>query len=742
MSDYAERLNKFQSDIQKLQTQLNQALNRSTGLVSTGSSGSDEPVTSHTNLSGVDGLGSKHLGSDEYLLLDFFNSTFAEQFNFTVTSNGTVITGSLEKTGTGDLTMQFANRQYTILDCTPALTVTITPGTDTVPVYRYYYILESAQTIITEGLSWPSAEHVKIARLNVPSAAFAQTKNVYSNQNINNDAAFVAGDLSGGYVHLAHKMRESVGATYKTVGGGLAGGAGGGEYLDVSGGTTIRFKMDVGVVMQMHDHVFNAVDTDAGDVVLVRNFSGTAWNDISNLYDIVNDSLGATINNKYFNLEVIALASKEKDYVMINVPGGSYNTLAQAVEDKDGFDDHTIPLEFKGVATPICRMTIRKAASAWVVHQIDDQRGINVAAFTGATVSGGYSDIDAIAAYQSDLLDESDLVTDSHTQGATQGSIKDYVDAVGGVTDHGALSGLTDDDHTQYMLDSADAAAAEAAAQALDPFDHAGKVNVPDDLNVAGNSYVDSASIPQQIWIEQGEAADEKKVVAKASSSDFIMALMNDAESVAVPFMTVARTGTTVDSVTVDGVNIGAHPANPTDVNHLTDAQVTALSAIDLLKLSGISSFVQKIIASKAVNYGNGSTTIFNSTNGVYEGGTGAVTIWFSIVPPDWLTRYVTEQSKTLKATTVTVNWQNVVSADYINQIIIYDREPDVHISNQIFNDSTNLGQGSTGLRADVLNITDETLNEGDGIVLRFIIQQGTTAACRFLGFEVTYTIT
>jgi len=387
-------------------------LNRSTSLVATGSFG-EATSNSHSALEGLQGNGSIHLSEDEKSHLDFYNSTFAEQFDFTITSNGTVITGSLEKTGGGNLTMRFANDEYIILDCDPTpVTVTITPGTDISPVYRYYYILQSTPTIITEGSNWSSAEHIKVARINVPLASFVQTKNVYSNQNINNDAAFVAGDLSGGYVHLSHKIRESLGATYKTVGGGLGGGAGGGEYLDVSGGTTVRFIMDAGVVMQMHEHAFNAVNTGTGDVVLVRNFSGTAWNDISNLYDIVNDSLGATINNKYFNLEVIAIASKETDYVMINVPGGSYNTLPQAIEDKDKFDDHTIPLEFKGVATPICRMTIRKAANAWVVHQIDDQRGINVAAFTGATVSGGYSDVDAIAAVEGEAtLDLTGLIT-------------------------------------------------------------------------------------------------------------------------------------------------------------------------------------------------------------------------------------------------------------------------------------------------------------------------------------------
>ncbi|KKK73988.1 hypothetical protein LCGC14_2888280, partial [marine sediment metagenome] len=356
---------------------------------------------SHSALEGIQGAGPIHLRDDQVNHLDFFNGTFAEQFDFKVTSNGTVITGSLERTGTGNLTMQFNGGEYIELDCTPAKTVIITAGTDITPVLRYYYILQSAPTVIAEGTGWPAGEHIKIAKVNVPLAVFVQTKNVYSNQNINNMNAFVAGDLSGMLVHLGHKIRESVGATYES---GLAGAAGGGKYLDVSGGTTVRFKMDAGVIMQMHDHDFNAVDTSTGSLVLVRNFSGTNWNDISNIYDIVNDNLGATINNRHFNLVVIGIASKETDYVMINTPSGSYasgtNGLNQAKEDKDKFDDYTIPAEFKGVATLICRLTIKKAASAWVVHQIKDYRGINPAVLLGATLGGGYSDVDAIAAVE------------------------------------------------------------------------------------------------------------------------------------------------------------------------------------------------------------------------------------------------------------------------------------------------------------------------------------------------------
>lgn len=51
------------------------------------------------------------------------------------------------------------------------------------------------------------------------------------------------------------------------------------------------------------------------------------------------------------------------------------------------------------------------------------------------------------------VVDEDDMTSDSATKVPTQQSVKAYVDAGGGgVTDHGALTGLSDDDHSQYLL--------------------------------------------------------------------------------------------------------------------------------------------------------------------------------------------------------------------------------------------------------------------------------------------------
>ena len=93
----------------------------------------------------------------------FFNGTFVESFDCTAASAGGVITASLEKAGTGDLTMNFSTGQQT-LDCTPAKTIVLTAGSDASPQANYVYVLLSAPTVLTLSTSaWPTTvEHIKV----------------------------------------------------------------------------------------------------------------------------------------------------------------------------------------------------------------------------------------------------------------------------------------------------------------------------------------------------------------------------------------------------------------------------------------------------------------------------------------------------------------------------------------------------------------------------------------------------
>ena len=91
--------------------------------------------------------------------------SFLEQIDFTVTEAAGTVTGSLEKEGTGDLTMYFSD-EFTVLDCTaPLCTVDLTGlvGTDSVPAEAFVYVPQSTKTLTAAG-SWPAAsvEHIRV----------------------------------------------------------------------------------------------------------------------------------------------------------------------------------------------------------------------------------------------------------------------------------------------------------------------------------------------------------------------------------------------------------------------------------------------------------------------------------------------------------------------------------------------------------------------------------------------------
>jgi len=317
----------------------------------------------------------------------FYNGTFKESFNATTTSNGTVITLTIadSATYTGGLTMRFSDGDTTL---TTATTTILTAGSDTSPTENFVYILQSNKdNIVVTTTDWGglTEEHIKIGYFLCPSATFVQTEGCYVNQNWNDHAT--NGDNQGHLSHIGERDRFS-GAVYHS--GIDANGTDG--YLTPTA-SNVEFKSTSGIVYQAHGHTIPAYDTSTGDVVLVKNWSGDSYHNITNLFDIVNDSTGSSIgNNKYFNLTVWAVANKtgQFDPVMINLPSGSYNSQSTAENDTSGFDDLTIPAEFKTQSSTgvlIARLTIQMGTT-WDVVSTVDLRGLSPQAASGGTASG------------------------------------------------------------------------------------------------------------------------------------------------------------------------------------------------------------------------------------------------------------------------------------------------------------------------------------------------------------------
>lgn len=310
------------------------------------------------------------VGQVEDILQNGWNGGFLETIRFTIASNGTTITGTLENTDNArDLTMNFSTG-FEILDTTSSpVTVALTPGTDTAPSERFIYIPISTKTL-TEGAAWPSEEHIKISTSIVQSATGTQTNEALGNRNWNNR---VANDISIGQILTIAERLRAEHAKYES---GIA--------LTVTGdGTgTITLDTTAGTVYQLNLQAFPALDMAGADDIHLVNLVGSEYSTSVNLVADVTtlaDGVTAIANNKYFNLVIWGVQNRtgEESHMMCNLPTGQYNSSLGGTTDSSKFSDHTIPSAFVGTGFLIAELTFQLTGggTTWTLIQQKDLLG-------------------------------------------------------------------------------------------------------------------------------------------------------------------------------------------------------------------------------------------------------------------------------------------------------------------------------------------------------------------------------
>ncbi|KKN81112.1 hypothetical protein LCGC14_0323310 [marine sediment metagenome] len=336
------------------------------------------------------------IGLDERIvnLLKFFNGTFLEFFDALVTSDGATVTMSLEKSGGGDLTTVFSDRHRNF-DCTPAATIALTPGTDEAPQLNYVYILQSAPAVLVKSISdWPSAEHIRVGIFFVPTAGLVNTgaagnNFLLINQNINEEAA--TADGQGHLTHIMDRLRHGggMGGLWHTGCLGTATQDGNDLWVDIAAGT----------VAQVHHHDFPALDSDtagAGDPIVVVNDPDAAYAIINSLNAITKLSTGVAIgNNKFVKFVLSAVANKTGAVspMLLKLPGGLYNTAADAATDVEGYADFSIPDEFliqSSTGFLIASFVCKHTATGMELQSTVDLRGQTPTSLSiGGSIAGG-----------------------------------------------------------------------------------------------------------------------------------------------------------------------------------------------------------------------------------------------------------------------------------------------------------------------------------------------------------------
>lgn len=315
-----------------------------------------------------------------------YNGFFAEPSDIQIVESGGTVSLTLEKDGGGDLTMVFSDG-YTNLDCTPILSVALTNGTDVSPTLNYIYIPVSTKILTVSTTSFPaSAQYIHIASVFVQSATSVATDGVYKNHGHQESPI---DENNQGHESLTNAWIRFQSATWKdgvvltptiTTNGGAI------DNLDIETGS--------GNILQLHSHTFPAFDTSVSSEIYNINDPTTAYNKITDLNAVDQDSAGLTLrdNNDYYNLVIWGVVSEGTGVskLFVNSPTGKYNTSTAAINDGDNTSNYNIPDSFRGTGFLIARLTIRYKTSSsgtLIIEQNEKLTGEFPSTFSGGTAS-------------------------------------------------------------------------------------------------------------------------------------------------------------------------------------------------------------------------------------------------------------------------------------------------------------------------------------------------------------------
>ena len=270
-----------------------------------------------------------------------YNGAILEHHTVDVSSNGTVITATLDNTGSPYLSMFFNADFYEI--AVPA-TVSLSAGSDTVPLLNYVYIPETTKVLTTSISGWPAGQHVPVATVICQSASSVLADEVYK---LHAWTDHLTGGNDQGHIAHINKWLRSQDATW------LSGVAN--TYAGSGTGTVTIGTTSVGSVLQLHEHNFPIFSDPATFYVI--NDSVTAYISNTNLASILLDSEGASLTNRKFALVLWGCVSEDDDQckLFINLPSGSYLNTDLAAEDASKFTNYVIPTDYKGTGFLIRR---------------------------------------------------------------------------------------------------------------------------------------------------------------------------------------------------------------------------------------------------------------------------------------------------------------------------------------------------------------------------------------------------
>lgn len=388
------------------------------GQIPIGSTGNDcvlaNITSAGTTIDITDGAGSISLDLDSNVhttAVSSMNGAILEEIAITAVSDGTDITFSIEKSGTGDLTVVFSDGFYA-WDTSPAETVALTEGSDIAPQINYVYLLQSTKVLTVSIAGWPAEEHSKLARVLCQSAASMDPDGAYIIDESNNDV--VDSDDMGHIIHINDWIRLQPATWVSGVDPTLTITPQGAAADDVI------FTCGAGVVLHLHNHTFPAF-VGTPDMYVV-NDSGFLYNKIDDMNVLLTDSGAGDMSGKKFSLVVwgVQNANTGDCNLMVNLPSGSYTNNAALLADASRYTDYSIPSDFVGTGFLIAQYNLSHSVAAsgtWTLVSEVNLRGLQPSVSAGGATPCGTEFNDNVFR----ILDEGDTT-------------KELAFSVGGIT--------------------------------------------------------------------------------------------------------------------------------------------------------------------------------------------------------------------------------------------------------------------------------------------------------------------
>lgn len=310
--------------------------------------------------------------------VNLLNGSIVETIDIEVIESGGQVLLTLQRQGGGTLTVQLSGK---FLIYAPG-SVVLTAGTDDVPVLNYVWIEDQGgvATLVSSTSGWPSIEHAPIATVVVQSVAGVAADGAYKVHAWTDHVSSTNGQ--GHLSHINYWIRTQNASWESGVDPSLT-------IVSASSPDDVFFAVASGSVLQLHPHAFPARNMQTGDEVFVINDSVAPYSTTTNLNTLLTDSTGASMSGRYFSLVVWGVVSEDSPdcKLMVNLPGGSYGTLAELEDDAARYANYAIPSEYRGTGFLIAELKLRHqviGGGTWTEIELVDLRGL----FPSRTVGG------------------------------------------------------------------------------------------------------------------------------------------------------------------------------------------------------------------------------------------------------------------------------------------------------------------------------------------------------------------